>query len=625
MNPELIKYYSQELQHLREMGGEFAREFPKIAGRLGLENLECADPYVERLMEGFSFLAARVQMKIDAEFPRFTQHLTELVYPHYLAPTPSMAIVRIQPDLSNSGLAEGVTIPRGSALRSVLDKTGSTRCEYRTAHDLTLWPLEIAEAKLFTHSGSLGGTDIALPPGVKAGLRLRLRATGGLKISQLKLDRLSLYLRGAEGMPARIHECLLSSAVGVVVIPARRPVSWHAQLHASAVKHVGFAENEALLPVSRQSFQGYRLLQEYFAFAQRFMFVAIDGLQSAFRRCAETEVEVIVLLNRADPLLEQALDASNFALYCTPAVNLFSRRTDRIALSDEQFEYHVVADRTRPMDFEIYQIEDVIGYGSGTVAEQRFEPFYHARDLGASYQANAYYQMRREKRLQSTRQQERGPRTNYLGSETFIALVDAANAPFRGDLRQLGLRVLCTNRDLPLMMPVGVGAADFMLDVEAPIESVRCVSGPSRPLASYAHGAVAWRLLSHLSLNYASLLDNNEQEGARSMRDLLSLYCPTDDAATQRVIEGVRSIDSRSITRRLPRPGPIVFGRGLEVTLTLDEAAFEGSGAFLLGAVLAHFFAQYVSINSFAETVVRTSTRGEIKRWPARSGQCRTL
>lgn len=631
MNSDLLKYYSQELQHLREMGGEFAREFPKIAGRLGMESLECADPYVERLLEGFSFLAARVQLKIDAEFPRFTQHLAELVYPHYLTPTPSMVVVQIQPDLTNPSLAQGVRIARGSALRSTLERNGSTRCEYRSAHELTLWPLEIAEAKFFTHTGTLGGMEGALPvgmmaaAGIKAGLRLRLRATGGLKINQLKLDRLTLHLRGTEGMPTRIHERLLASVSSVVAMPVKRPAQWHVQLPPGALRPVGFAEDEALLPLSRQSFQGYRLLQEYFAFPQRFMFVSIDGLQPAFRRCADTEIDLVVLLKRGDTLLEQSLDASNFALHCTPAVNLFSRRTDRITLTDEQFEYHVIADRTRPMDFEIYQIQSATGYGAGSADEQSFEPFYHARDLGATVRAGAYYQLRREKRLASSRQQERGPRTSYLGSEVFIALVDAANAPFRADLRQLGLQVLCTNRDLPLTMPIGVGPSDFTLDVEAPVQSVRCLSGPSRPLPSYAHGDVAWRLLSHLSLNYASLLDSDAREGAKAMRDLLSLYCPADDAASQRLIEGVRSIDSRSVTRRLPCAGPIVFGRGLEITLTLDEAAVEGAGAFLLGAVLAQYFAQYVSINSFTETVVKTLSRGEIMRWPARVGQCRTL
>lgn len=625
MNPDLIKYYSTELQHLREMGGEFAKAYPKIAARLGLESLECADPYVERLLEGFGFLAARVQLKIDAEFPRFTQHLMELVYPHYLAPTPSMAIVQIQPDPGNPGLAQGARIARGSALRAGLDKSGSTRCEFRTAHEVTLWPIEIAEAKFFTHAGSLAGADIALPPGVKAGLRLRVRATGDVPLSKLRLDQLVLYLRGTDGIPARIYERLLSACAGVVVMPTARRAAWHVQLPPDVVKPLGFTDDEALLPISKQAFQGYRLLQEYFAYAPRFMFIGIDGLKTALARCGEPEADVILLLRQGDPMLEQSLDASHFALFCTPAVNLFSRRTDRIALSAEQFEYHVVGDRTKPMDFEIYRIEEVMGYGAGAAAEQKFEPFYHARDLGGQERPDGYFQVRREKRMQSSRQAERGPRTSYLGSETFIALVDAANAPFRADLRQLGLRVLCTNRDLPLMMPVGAGPSDFTLDVEAPVESVRCVHGPSRPLPSYAHGAVAWRLLSHLSLNYASLVDHDAKGGARAMRDLLSLYCPADDAAAQRMIEGLHSVESKPVTRRLPCKGPIVFGRGLAITLTLDEAAFEGSGAFLLGAVLSRFFEQYVSINSFAETVVRTASRGEIMRWPARVGQCRSL
>lgn len=625
MNPDLIRYYNQELTHVREMGAEFAREFPKVAARLGLEGLECADPYVERLLEGFSFLAARVQLKIDAEFPRFTQHLTELIYPHYLAPTPSMAIVHMQPDLSHPALAAGVTVPRGSALHSVLDRNGSTRCEYRTAHALTLWPVEIAEARFFTHSGALGGTDIALPPGVKAGVRLRLRTPPGMKINQLGLDRLSLYLRGAESLPTRIYERMLASTVGVVVLPVSRPVAWHRLLPASAVKPLGFDEDEALLPVGRQSFQGFRLLQEYFAFAQRFLFVGIDGLQSALHACADNEVEIVVLLNRADPLLEQTLDASNFSLHCTPAINLFPRRTDRIALNPGQFEYQVIADRTRPLDFEIYGIEEVTGYSAGLNEEQRFEPFYHASDLGSGYHGDAFYQLRRERRMQSSRQRERGQRTSYLGSETFITLVDAANAPFRGDLRQLGLKVLCTNRDLPLTLSIGTGASDFTLSVEAPVGSVRCVSGPSRPLPSFAHGAVAWRLLSHLSLNYASLLDSDPASGARALRDLLGLYCPADDVPAQRQIEGVRSIEAKPVTRRLPVKGPIVFGRGQQVTVTFDETAFEGAGAFVLGAVLARYFGLYVSINSFAETVVRTTTRGEIMRWPARAGRCWTL
>ncbi|TFW31977.1 type VI secretion system baseplate subunit TssF [Massilia horti] len=624
MNPRFLRYYSQELQHLREMGGEFARDYPKIAGRLGLEGFECADPYVERLLEGFSFLAARVQMKLDAEFPRFTQHLSELVYPQFLAPTPSMAVVQLQPDLANPSLKDGFPVPRGTALRSVLGKGDTTACEYRTAHSLTLWPLELAEARCFTFAGALPGVDLRLPSTVKAGIRLRLRSSGA-RLAELPLDRLCLHLRGSDALPGRIYETMLAGVEGVLVLPATRPASWHALLPKSVLAPLGFSPGEALLPGEPRRLDGYRLLQEYFALPQRYHFVEISALRQALARCDETEVELIVLLNRADPQLEQVLDASHFALNCTPAANLFRRRADRINLTGEQLEYHLLVDRTRPLDYEVFQVEEVTGYGAGTNAEQRFMPFYSAHDLAGGEQQKAFFQLRRERRALSQRQRQSGPRSSYIGSETFLTLVDAAEAPYRGDLRQLGVSVWCTNRDLPLSMPLGVGKTDFILDSGAPVQSVRCVAGPSQPYPSFAEGAVAWRLLNQLSLNYLSLADTDPDKGAVALRELLALYCHAGDSGGQRQVEGVRGIASGPIIRRMPSPGPIAFGRGLQLTVTFDDAAFEGSGAFVLGAVLARFFGQYVSINAFTETVIRTVARGEIMRWPAQEGVCAIL
>ena len=624
MNPRFLRYYSQELQHLREVGGEFAQEYPKIAGRLGLDGFECADPYVERLLEGFSFMAARVQMKIDAEFPRFTQHLSELVYPHLLAPTPSMAVVQLQPDLSNPALQQGFVVPRGSAMRSVLGKGDNTACEYRSAHAVTLWPIELAEARFFTHGGSQAGLNVQLPPAVKAGVRLRLRSHGA-PFCDLPLERLALHLRGADEAPVRILEALLGGVEGVLVTPVARPTSWHHMLPRTALRPLGLAEDEALLPSGQRSFQGYRLLQEYFAFPQRFQFVELVGLAAALRQCRDKEVEITILLNRADALLEKTLDASNFALHCTPVVNLFQRRADRIAVSGEQLEYHVLVDRTRPMDYEVYQVASVTGYGTGADAEQAFEPFHAARDVGSLHQARAFFQVRREPRQVSQRQRRDGPRSSYLGSESFIAIVDAADAPYRNDLRQLGLSVWCTNRDLPLAMAIGVGKTDFILDDGAPVAALRCLAGPSQPLPSFAEGSMAWRLLNQLSLNYLSLLDTDPSQGAVALREMLALYCHPLDLNAQRQVEGVRSVSSKAITRRMPSPGPITVGRGLQVTITLDDAAFEGSGAFVLGAVLSEFFAQYVSINAFTETVVRTVGRGDIMRWPAKVGACAIL
>ena len=195
--------------------------------------------------------------------------------------------------------------------------------------------------------------------------------------------------------------------------------------------------------------------------------------------------------------------------------------------------------------------------------------------------------------------------------------------PYSSELKQLAVSTLCTNRDLPLQMPVGKGQSDFTLEISAPVQSVRCLKGPTRPRPSLAHaqGEMAWRLINHLSLNYLSLMDDDERQGAAVLRDLLSLYGELGEATVKKQIDGLRSVQSAQVTRRIPVPGPIAFGRGLEITVTLDESSFEGLGVFLLGSVLEKFFARYVSINSFTETVIKTVDRGEVMRWPVRTGQ----
>ncbi|MBI4241699.1 MAG: type VI secretion system baseplate subunit TssF [Candidatus Rokubacteria bacterium] len=623
MDPRLLKYYNEELQHVREMGGEFAKEFPKIASRLGLDGFECADPYVERLLEGFAFLAARVQLKIHTEFPRFTQHLLEMVYPHYLAPTPSMAVVQLQPDLAEGSLGEGFTVPRGSVLRSPLGKGDQTPCEYRTGHDVTLWPLELTEAEYFTHAREMGAVETPVLQSAKAGLRLRLRTTAGLSFDRLALDSLPLYLRGGE-LSMHLLEQLLANALGMVVAPARRPPAWREVVDRTHIRRLGFEDRQALLPFGPRSFQGYRLLHEYFAFPDRFMFVELAGLGPAVRRCKENEIDITVLLDRGDPFLLNAVGPANFALFCSPAINLFPRRSDSIHLTEGQTEYHVVPDRTVPMDYEVYDVIGVVGSGTGD-REQEFLPFYSRRDPRRFGDGMAYYTLRRTPRVLSSRQREVGPRASYIGSEVFLALVDAGEAPYRGDLRQLALTTLCTNRDLPLHLSVGQGRTDFNLQTGAPVATVRCLAGPTHPRPSRAEGETAWRLISHLTLNYLSLLDTDEKQGAVALRDLLLLYGGDSEASLQKQVEGVRSVTSTTVTRRLSSPGPIAFGRGLEVTVAFDEAAFGGSGVFLLGAVLEQFFARYATINSFTETVVKTLNRGEIIRWPARTGQGHAL
>ncbi len=625
MDPRLLKYYNSELHFMREMGGEFAKQFPKIAGRLGLDGFECSDPYVERLLEGFGFLAARIQFKLDAEFPTFTQHLMEMVYPHYLAPTPSMAVVQLQPDLTEGALAEGFTVPRQSALRSLIGKGEQTPCEFRTSHDVTLWPLEIAEAEYVTNTMVLPKINEPHLPTPKAGFRLRLRTTAGLTFDKLALDHLPVYLQGSDEIPMHIYEQILANSVALVLRSTSDSTPWQKVIDRSHIKRVGFNENEAMLPYGAQSFSGYRLLHEYFSFPGGYLFVDLSGIGEAVNQCAENELELFILLDKINPVLEHQIDASAFALFCSTAINLFPKRADRIHLNTRENEYHVVPDLTRPMDFEIYQVTGMVGHGTGKNRQQEFLPFYSSDEASFRAENSAYYTVRRESRLLSIRQQRYGTRSNYVGSEAFVSIVDAGEAPYSTDLRQLAVTTLCTNRDLPLHMPVGAGKTDFTLESGAPVESIRCIVGPSKPKPSYAEGDTAWRLISHLSLNYLSLVDSDEQKGATALREMLRLYGYITEAHIEKQIEGVLSVATVPIIRRMPIEGPISFGRGLEVTVTMDEAAFEGTGCFLLGAILENFFAKSVSINSFTETVIKTDRRGEIMRWPVRIGRNQVL
>jgi type VI secretion system protein ImpG len=628
MDPRLLKYYNRELQHVREVGAEFASEFPKIAGRLGLDTFECSDPYVERLFEGFAFMAARVQLKVDSEFPNFTQHLLDIIYPHYLSSTPSMTVVEFKPDLSEEALVKGLTIPKGTSLRSLVAKGEQTACEYRTAQPLQLFPLEISQLEYLPTLAAISSNGLSSPKylsQVKAAFRIVLRTTTGAKFNQLTLDKLPLFLRGSGSTPYRLYEQFLANSKAIACKAKHGSSTMVKFADGRLVRGVGFEEDEALLQQPPRSFDGYRILQEYFAFPERYLFVELGELSGLIAECESDEIELFLLLDRSDAQLINAVDKTNLALFCVPAINLFPKKADRIRVDHRQSEYHLVVDRGRPMDYEVFSVKQVEGFGSGQSVEQTFLPFYGSKTAFHSQTETAFYTLRRQKRVLSTKQRRKGVRSSYIGSEVFISLVDAAQAPYSVNVGQLGLETLCTNRDLPLVMPVGLGDTDFTLQISAPVKSIRCIAGPTRPLPAAYEADTVWRLINHLSLNYLSLVDNDANTGASALRELLSLYAENREPAIKKQIEGVISVRTKNVVRRIDANGPMVFGRGLEITVLLDESAFEGGGYFLLGTVLEQFFARYVSINSFVETVIRTTDRGEVARWPVRIGRRHTF
>ena len=625
MDTRLLAHYESELAFLRDMGAEFASAYPKIAARLGMEDMEVLDPYVERLLEGFSFMAARTQLKLDAEYPRFIQHLLETVYPNFLSPVPAMMVARLQPNLADPALAKGFTVPRQSTVTSELARGQGTRCTFRTAHAVTLWPVELAQVQYFSHAPDLPLAQLPVARQVRGGLRLRLRVQGGLTAKQLPLDALSLYISAPDETALRLHELLTTATLGtwLPTDAAQARAQW---AHADSVQQQGFDDDQALLPETLRGFSGHRILQEFAAMPQRLLFVELSQLRHRIQRIEGDEFELVILFSKGDASLASLVDAGSLSLYCTPAINLFPKRLDRIALTASQPEHHVVPDRTRPMDFEVYSVEALTAYGTGRVAEQDFHPLYAAFHTERSDHP-AYYTVRREPRMLSQRQREQGTRASYIGSEVFVSLVDPLNAPYPEALRQLAVSALVSNRDLPMLLPgagqrdASTGAPAWALDATGPVTAVQCLRGPTPVVQRLVRGDLGWSLISQLTLNYLSIAGEDPQKAAAALRSLLSLHGPEGDASWRKQVDSIRTVTARQVARRLPGPGRLAFGSGVQIDLELDDMGLQGSSTVLLGSVLERFFARHAAINSFTQTRLLTPSRGLVMQWPPRVGQ----
>ena len=621
MDPHLLDYYNQELVYMRELAGEFAELHPKIARRLGMHGIEVADPYVERLIEAFCFMSARMRIKLDAEFPRFTQRLLEVTYPNYVSPTPSMAVAQLHPSVQEGDFSRGFAVPRGSAFFGKIPDGEESACEFRSSQDVTLWPVQIVDAKLTGAPPDIPALERYLPANVQVSgsLRLRLRTVGEVRFCDLTgLDRLPFYLCGDDQVASHLFELLHTSAVATFTGAPGRVGDRPHVVSAGALVHEGLDPGQSLLPLQWNTFHGHNLLHEYFACPSRFYFFALQGLAGGLSRIDGNEAEIVILLTRPPGQLAGLVDARQFALFCTPVINLFERRTDRVEVNTAQPEFHLVPDRSRPLDFEVFSVAEIYGQQASTTEQLAFRPLYQTLNQDEGNYGR-YFSLRREPRVVSNSARRYGTRTPYIGSEVFISLVDQAEAPYPQGLRYLSVQALLTNRDLPRLVPRN-GQSDLTMSDSVPVSAVGLVRPPSSPKPAFAGGELAWRLIRQLGFNHLPLADMPHREGAQALRDMLRLFIHGDDAIAKRQIESLIGSRIQPVTRRLPGSGPLVYGRGVECELTVDEDGFSGGSPYLFGLVPEHYLARHVSINVFTETALRSMQRGEVARWPVRMG-----
>jgi type VI secretion system protein ImpG len=605
---DLLLYYERELTFLRQMGAEFAAKYPKIASRLVLEPDKCEDPHVERMLEAFAFLAGRVHLKIDDEFPEITEALLNILYPHYLRPIPSMAVAQFRVDPDQVSPETGLKLERGALLNS--RPVAGVPCKFRTCYDVTFWPVEVAQAEWTTPD--------RLKPAIKASdavaaVRILLRCPGDLTFAKLALSSLRFYLAGESNVAYSLYEVLCNNCVQIV---AREPGKSRLQpviLPGDALRPVGFGEDEGMLPYPGRSFVAYRLLQEYFCFPQKFFFFDLTGLERVVAAGFGGQAEIVLLISqfeRADrrQTLEAGVSEKTFRLGCAPIVNLFPQTAEPILLDHTKYEYPVVPDASRRNAIEAFEITEVASANPQTGEIQRFEPFYSYRHGSSRSKPQAFW--RAISRRSGHRDDE--------GTEMFLSLVDLSSRPVRPNVDALTVRTICTNRDLPSRLPFGNEAGDFELEGAAPVQRIVALLKPTDTLRRPVGKDSLWRLVSQLSLNYLSLVS----QGREALQEILRLYNFTGSTYSEKQIEGLVEVASRRHFARVVSEDGVAFARGMQVEMEFDEEQFVGGGVYLFAAVLEYFLGLYVSMNSFSQLRARTSQRKEIlKQWPPRAGQ----
>ena len=596
---DFLRYYLDELAYLRRSGREFARSYPKIAARLELAGGLSGDPHVERLIEAFAFLTARLERRLDLELPEIGTSLLGVLYPNLVNPVPPLAIARFQVDAEQDSLTTGRLIPRHTRLFAQT-RDGSV-CRFRTCYPVELWPVEITAVEIAPRS-AFSALDRRID--VSSVLRVQI-AQVGAKLAELDLRTLRFYLNGESTLTSALYELLGQSLCGVAL--ASDESTQAVFLRRDAVSPVGFAPDEDTIPSAPNSHPGYRLLQEYLQFPLKFHFLDLHQLD---RRPAGTTLDIYFLFDR-NPPGRLPIEHDTVVLGCTPIQNLFARTSEPIRLDHHVMEHRLVGDARREPITEVHSIVSMSASSDPARATIEVQPYFSARHTNGDCPDTVFWHARRA----ST------GRLDLAGTDMWVSFVDLAFEPASPPTQVLYAHTLCTNRELAVQLPDG---AALQIEEAAPITRINCVTRPTDTAYPALGGEALWKLVSSLSLNHLSLSDGPASLAA--LQEILQPYNFSNNPFIDRQIEGIRELRTRPIAGRIGPDAWRGFCRGTQVTVVFDESQYVGASAFLFASVLHHFFALHTAVNSFTQVVMESLQRQqEWKRWPPLAGSQRVF
>lgn len=595
VDDNLVRYYQEELDYLRLSGQEFAKQYPKIARRLELSDGESPDPHVERLLESFAFLTARISKAIDDRFPQTAQALLSVLYPHLINPIPAMAIAKLKVDDAQIPPATGYLLPKDTKLlaRSI----ESVQCSFKTVYDMHLWPIEITDVSL-TNKDSL---KFATTQNNYWFIKISLNAKAA-PFSATTFDNLLVHIASNWVQANLLYEALFSEYMGQVYITTGSDIP---AIGGGTIKPVGYKREELALPVPSYSLHHYALFQEYFHFGEKFLYFRVKELQSAIQKLPPSKtLDILIPVKDAEIFKKIGIDKSTFLLHCVPVINLFERVSDPIRIHHRHLRYRLIPDIRRERTTEVYGVEGITGIEEKTQRTVQYKPYYSLD--GQQNSGDGFWLS------------QRVPATlrGVPGTDIYLSFVNKSFQPIKAKDIIATAKIWCTNRYLPDQLSTN---AILQPENKAPLTKIVLLNKPVSQNYAPTDGESLWMLISQLSSNYLSVLDANK--GITVLKSFLHLFASRYPNMPTKVIDDLGRLDISHITRRFGKDAWRGFVQGYKIKIELEKTNHQGSSNLILGTILNEYFSSLVSWNGFVQCSLNDGqNKGEWMQWEPNPG-----
>jgi type VI secretion system protein ImpG len=597
--PRLKMWFEQELASLRNEAVDFGTSFPAIAKTLELSAGRSNDPHVEMLMQSFAWLTARLRYQLEIDQAVLPNALLGLLYPHLEAPLPSMLVgeIEVRPDGAN--FVHGATLERGRYVYAIAtnDIGQQVRCRFRTCYDTPLWPLKVTDlSAVAANAYALDTADTR----TLSIVRVTITGMGKDPIHALKMPFLRFCINAEHKQAYSLYDALSTNLVRMAVrIPGSGELRY---LDAAQLTWCGFRQDEAMLGINPLTHPGYRLLQEYFAFPQKFMFFEVAGMDLTG---IDKKFELLFLLD-IPPSRHNTLDSELLRLNSLPLINLYPQRIEPFVLDQQHYEYRIIGDQQNHRFCEIYSLEELVSIRPDR-SPRPIAPYFSLDDFQQMDKLDYFYAPRREVNQTGA----------VHGTEMYVSFLDPEFDVIQPAEEMIAGTALCTNRRLPSQLLIG---GLLYLEGAGPVATLKVASKPTPNQPPQMVGDRPWALVSQLCLNHLSLVDG--EQGPPVLKNMLRLHVGPASLTGYRQIDGLRSLQSRRIQKRMPRREAWRgFVDCLQVRLQVDQGHFESGSAVLFGSVLHRFLALYAEVNTVVELILESSDRrGELKSWEPLTG-----